>query len=200
MSFGGKRRERKLDAVVKRGWKMIRQGKDQDALEFLEDACPRFPESAEIRMMLATVYRELRPDDVAEQLAKAAEIGADDPVIQVRAGHMLWNENDLEGARACAARASELIDDEFILSADLEGLIGRIAARDGEYAFAEKLLRSAVRREPEYSTHTVRLARFLWARGRDEDALAVINEGLGRVRESDKGSLERLRSEFAEDP
>jgi Tfp pilus assembly protein PilF len=193
-----KKRERELGAVIKRGWEMIRQGRDQDALEFLEDACSRFPESAELRMMLATVYRELRPDDVAEQLAKAAELGADDPMIQVRAGHMLWNEDDLEGARACAARASELIDNEFALSADLEGLIGRIAARDGEYDFAEEKLRSAARREPEYSTHTVRLARFLWARGRDEDALAVIDESFDRVRESDKVSLERLRTEFAD--
>lgn len=195
MRLRGRKQERELTATIERGWKLIRQSKDQEALEFLEEAVHRFPTSAEIRMMLATVYREFPPLEVAAQLVKAADLGSDDPVIQVRAGHMLWSEGDLEGARTCATRARELVDDEFILLADLEGLIGRIAARDGDYTLAEEKLRSALQREPEWPSHPIHLARFLWARARNEDALAVIDESLDRVR--DKDLLERLRSEIA---
>jgi uncharacterized protein HemY len=144
------------------------------------------------------MLREDRPDDVAAEAAKAAELGSDDPVVQVQAGHKLLNSDDLDGARKCAARASELVDDDFILLADLEGLIGCVAARDGEYAFAEEKLRSALAREPEWSSHWLSLARFLWARGRDEDAIAVIGESLPQVREgTGRDHLERLRSEIA---
>lgn len=197
MRFRSKKHERELATVIERGRKLIRQGEDHEALELLEEAARRFPKSAEARLALARVYLDLRPDDVAAQLTKAAELGSDDPGIQVHAGHMLWNCDDLEGARRCAVRASELVDDDFILSADLEGLIGRVAASDGEYAFAEEKLRSALRREPEDPTHAIRLTRFLWARGRDEDALTVVDESLPQVREKDRDRLERLRSQIA---
>jgi tetratricopeptide (TPR) repeat protein len=195
--FTRRNRGRELATVIECGRKLIRQGEDQKALELLEEAVHRFPESAEIRMMLVTVYRELRPEDVVAQIAKAVELGADDPAIQVRAGHVLWNCDDLEGARKCATRASELADDDFILAADLEGLLGRLAARAGEYTFAEEKLRSAAQREPEYSTHVFRLARFLWARGRDEEALTVIHEFLPQAEDRDRDLLEQLRSEIA---
>lgn len=197
MRHGRKRHERELATAIERGWTLIRQGEDQKALEFLEEAVHRFPKSAEIRMMLARIYLDLRPDDMAAELTKAAELGFDDPSIQIRAGHRLWNIDDLEGARRCAARASELLDDDSIGTADLEALIGHIAASDGDFVFAEAKLRSALQREPEYPTHALGLARFLWARGRDEDALVVIDESLPQVRE-DLGTdlLERLRSEI----
>jgi thioredoxin-like negative regulator of GroEL len=199
MRFRSKKHEKELAAAIEQGWQLIRQGKDQEALELLEKAAHRFPRSADIRLMLATVYLDLRPEDEAAQLAKAAELGVDDPSIQIRAGHRLWNIDDLEGARRCAARASELADaeDKFILAADLESLIGHLAASDGEYAFAEEKLRSALQREPEYPTHPLSLARFLWARGRDEDALTVIDESLPQIREDlDTDLLKQLRSEI----
>jgi len=196
--FRSKKYKRELAAAIDRGWKLIRQGEDQEALEFLEEAVHHFPKSAEIRMLLARVYLDLRPDAMAAQLTKAAELGFDDPSIQIRAGHRLWNIDDLEGARRCAARACELADEDFKLSADLESLIGHVAASDGEYAFAEEKFRSAVKREPKWSSHWLSLARFLWARGRDEEALTVIDESLTRVKENiDRDLLERLRSEIA---
>jgi tetratricopeptide (TPR) repeat protein len=145
-------------------------------------------------MMLATVYLDIRLDDMAAQLTKAAELGFNNPSIQIRAGHRLWNIDDLGGARRCAARASDSIG-----MADLEGLIGHIAASDGQYAVAEEKLRSARQREPEYPTHAIGLARFLWARGRGEDALIVIDEALDHVREDDKDFLERLRREITDE-
>lgn len=200
MRLGRKKHERELATAIEHGRNLIRQGEDREALEFAEDAVHRFPKSAEIRMMLAMVYLDLRPDDMAAQLTKAAELGSDNPSIQIRAGHRLWNIGDLEGARRCAARASELADEDFILAADLEGLIGHIAASDGEYAFAEEKLRSALHREPEYPAHALGLARFLWARGRDEDALTVIDESLPQIRKDlDTDLLILLRSEILDE-
>lgn len=121
--------------------------RDEKALEYVEDAARRFPDSAEIRLLLASALLASRPEDARAQAAKAAELGAKDPVIQVRAGDLLLSEGDLDAARACAARAQEAVDGKFILMADLEGLIGRIAARDGDDTVAEEKLRSALRRE-----------------------------------------------------
>lgn len=167
----------------------------EEAAEFLEDAASRFPQSPEFSLLLATVYLEFRPDEVAAQLGKAAELGSGDPTIQVRAGQMLLDGGDIEAARTCASRAEQsVIDNEFVLAA-LEGLVGRIAAREGEYAFAEEKLRSALGREPQYDAHAIHLVRFLWARGRNEEALTVIDESLGRA--SHKDDLEGLRSEIA---
>lgn len=199
MKFKGRRRDRDLTAAIDGGWKLLRAGKDQEAFDYLQNAVQRFPESPEIRMLVATIYREFDfpNEEVAGQLAEAAILGSDDPVIQVRVGHRLLNGGDAEGARTCATRANELVDDEFILTADLEGLIGRIAARDGDYALAEEKLRSALRREPEYTSHWLHLARFLWARARNEEALAVIDEALDRAGDiRDKKSLDSVRLEI----
>jgi hypothetical protein len=199
MRFMRRNRKRELAAAIKRGRDLIAEQKDQETLEFLERAALEFPEAAEFPLMLVTFYRESRPGDIPALLAKAAELGADDPVIQVMVGHRFLHEGDVEGARACAARVDDLIDGEFALMADLDRLIGRIAARDGDDIVAETRLRSAFRREPEYAVHALDVARFLWARHRNEDALAVIDESLDQVSESRKEFLEELRGEIAKD-
>lgn len=193
MAFGGGKRKRELAAAIERGRIMRTEG-GAEAAEFLKDAAGRFPDSPEFPLLLATVYLELRPDEVTAQLEKAAELGSGDPAIQVRAGQMLLDAGDIEAARACALRAEQSVDGEFVTAA-LDGLVGRIAAREGEYAIAEEKLRSALGREPQYDAHAIHLARFLWARGRNEDALAVIDESLGQA--SHKDDLESLRSEIA---
>lgn len=199
MRLRGRRKERQLQAAIDCGRSLLAKGKSDHALDFIEASARRFPQSAEIQLQLASALLAFTTDEIAAQAAKAAKLAPDDPVIQVRAGHMLLSEGDLEGARACAARAEELADGEFILLADVEGLSGRIAARDGNYALAEEKLRSALQREPEWSSHWLHLARFLWARGRDEEALIVIDESLDQVRESDKDLLERLRGEITDE-
>jgi Tfp pilus assembly protein PilF len=198
--FRRRNKVRELAAAIERGRGLITEQKEREALDFLEKAARDFPEAPEVPLMLATVYRDTRPDDIPAQLAKAAELGSDDPVIQVMVGHRLLNEGDIEGARACAARAGDLANDEFALAADMDRLVGRIAARDGDHLVAEARLRSAFQREPELPTHSLDLARFLWARGRDKDALTVIDESLDRVRESDRDLLERLRQEITDEP
>lgn len=144
------------------------------------------------------ILREIRPEDVVAEATKAAELGPDDPVVLVRAGHILINEGDREAARSCASRANELMPPDSIFMADLDNLTGRVAARMGEHDLAEEKFRSAQRREPESFSHSRSLARFFWARGRDEDALTVIDESLRRARDDkDRDLLEQLRSEIA---
>jgi len=189
---------------------MILGGLDHEFVDFCQEAARRFPRSAEIQYMLALSFlRDERPEeDVAAQAAKAAEIGARDADIQVRAGYLLMNTRNVEAARLCAARAEESGEEDFVLSADLEGLKGRIAARDGDFAGAEEKFRSVLRREPQWSGNWAQLARFLWARGRDEEALTVLAESLSRFRDSGEGSrirpkdikeLERLQREILDE-
>ena len=200
MRLRDRKAERQLRAAIDRGRSLLAEGKGDRALEAIEDTARRFPQSAEIQLQLASALLAFTTDEVGAHAVQAAELAPDDPIIQVRAGHMLLNEGDLEAARACAARAEELADGEFILLADVEGLSGLIAARDGNYVFAEEKLRSALQREPEWSSHWLHLARFLWARGRNEEALAVIGESLEQVKEAgDKDLLERLRGEIADE-
>lgn len=185
---------RERAAAVVRARNLIIEGDDQATYEFLEDAVERFPEDAELRVSLASIYLEFRPDQVRLQAVKAAELGADDPTIQVRAGSFLLGAGDLGGARACARRARRLVGSDFVLISGLEGLEGRIAALDGDDEFAEKRLRSAAEREPEYSVYAIDLAKFLASRHRNEEALTVIDHALGTVKE--RGKLEQLRSEL----
>lgn len=197
MKFRGRKQDRELVAAIDRGRMLFRDQDDELAREFLADAARRFPGCPEFPLLLASLCRESRPKEVAPHLAKAVKLGFNDPVIQVRAGHAFLDEGDVEAARACAARAENLINGDFILTADLESLVGGIASRDGEYTVAEEKLRSALHREPEFPAHALALARFLWARGRNEAALAVIDESLDRVAE--KKYLERLRLEIADE-
>jgi Flp pilus assembly protein TadD len=166
MMFRERRRRRERAAIGLQGRQLFAADDDQATLEFLGKAAGRFPENPEIWVLLASASVEVRPDEVAPHASKAAQLGADDPVIQVRAGHLLLGRGKVDAARACAARGREFAGVDFVLLAGLEGLEGKLASLDGEYALAERLLRSAADREPEYSTYSVDLARFLTNRNR----------------------------------
>lgn len=189
----------------------MREDRDEEFVAFSRDAARRYPRSAEIQYMLAVAMRltgERSDGEIAAQAAKAATIGARDPNMQVRAGYQLIDANDVEGARQCVSRAEESADGHFALAVDMDGLRGRIAARDGEFAEAEELFRSVLRREPQWPGNWTQLARFLWARGRNEEALTVVAESLtqlrggagkSRGRQRDIENAERLQNEIASD-
>lgn len=130
-------------------------------LEFLGGIVERFPDDPEIWVLLASASLEVRPAEVASFAARAAELGPDDPAIQVQAGHLLLGRGEIEAARGCAARARRSAGPHFALMAGLEGLEGKTASLGGECDRAEKLLRSAVLRESDYATYSVDLASFL---------------------------------------
>jgi tetratricopeptide (TPR) repeat protein len=201
-------REGTRSAAVERARRLIGAEDDEEFINFARGAAERFPESAELQLMFArALRREERPDaEVAAQAEKAATIGARNPNIQVQAGYILIDVRDVDAARRCVARAEEAGDEPFALMVDLDGLRGRIASREGEFDLAEELFRSVVRREPQWPTNWSQLARFLWARGRHEDALTVMAELLARLRDEveEKGdrridieNAERLQGEIA---
>jgi tetratricopeptide (TPR) repeat protein len=197
MALRGRKQKRELEEAIQRGRKLQAED-DPGAAAFIEDAATRFPESPEFPLLLSNLFLESRPGEVLALVVKATELGSDDPSTQIRAGHKFLNEGHVEAARACGVRAGELADDEFALMAALESLDGRIAARDGDFVLAEEKLRSAFGRDPEYAVYALHLARFFWARGRNDDALSVIDQSLGQARKT--YDLERLRAEIvAED-
>jgi len=192
MKLGERRKRKELATAIARGRELSKLGRDpEQALEFLEEAVRKFPRSPELRLLKAAVLLSLRPDDVIAEAVKAAELAPQDPGTQVRAGHMLIGKGDVEGARSCAARASEVAQPDFVLKSGLRSLKGRIAAREGKDDLAEECLRLAMNEDPTYSNFAVNLAMFLAARYRQEEALEVIDAALQIA--TDKNDLEQLR-------
>ena len=163
----------------------------QEALKFLEKAINEFPDDPEIRVSYASTLLDIRPGDVAAEAAKAAELAQDDPATLVRAGNLLVHRGDRETARACAARANEVAQPDFVLMSGLVHLDGVLAALDGEDDLAEEKLRSATASDPDNEPWASQLAVFLAERGRLADAVAVIDEALKHV--EDKTRLEKMR-------
>ena len=196
MRLKDRRQQKELANAIARGQELRRVGRDpEEALEFLRDAVRRFPTDPELRLLYATILLVFEPDQVAAEAAKAVDLSPDDPVVLVRAGHLLLRE-DPEAARSYAARANELAQPDFLLMSGLISLNGLVAAFDGEDDVAEERLRLAVERDPLYSNLAVHLAKFLAARGRQEEAIEVIDESLRRAK--DKSDLERLRARIIE--
>lgn len=190
-----RRRQRKeLAAAIERGRLLRAEDKNQEALEFLEETVQRFPEDAEIRLLYALTLLTFRPQAVASELTKAVELGRDDPVILVRAGHQLLSEGEIAAARSCAMRANQLAPPGFILKSGLVSLEGRLAAIDGEDDLAEEKLRCAIAEDPDYSSFVLALARFLNERDRQVEAIAVIDNALENCRM--KEGLKELRDEI----
>jgi Flp pilus assembly protein TadD len=196
MGFGNKQEKKELAATIAKGRALQRSGRNpEEALEFLEEAAQEFPEDPELRLLYAAVLLVFRPDDVAAEAAKAAELGRDDPVILVRAGHLLLATGDRETARSCAALANEQAQPGFVLEAGLVHLNGLLAALAGEDELAEKNLRAAVAREPNNEPWAQHLAVFLAERGRLQEGAEVLDEALKHVEKKDE--LEKMRRRMA---
>jgi len=192
-----RRNDKKLAATIDRARRLLATGQEQETFEYLRVAVQRFPKNPEIRLLYASILLAFRLDDVATETTKAVELAPDDPVILVRAGHLLLNRGEVEAARSCAARANDLVQPDFVLMSALVNLNGRLAALDGEDGLAEENLRSAMENEPSYSLFAVELARFLARRDRVPEAVAVINDALKYAKDTDH--LERVRNEIETD-
>jgi Flp pilus assembly protein TadD len=195
MKLRNRKHQKELTAAIAKGRELRRLGRDpEEALEFLEEAVQRFPQDPELRLLNATVLMALRPDDVAAEAVKAAELAPDDPATLVRAGHVLLGK-DREAARSCAARANELAEPDFVLMGGLDNLNGVLAAFAGEDDLAEEKLRSAVVREPNSESFARNLAVFLAERGRLQEGAEVLDEALKHVEKKDE--IERMRDRMA---
>lgn len=190
----GKDRNQNRAEAVDQARRMFGVRPEEEVFEFLENAVKEFPEDPELRVLYASILLAFRIDDVAEEAEKAAELGRNDPVILVRAGHLLLNRGEVEAARSCAARANELAAPEFLFYPELLNLDGHLATRNGNDELAEESFRLAVKREPSGGMLAVDLAKFLAERDRQEEALEVIEEALTQAKHTE--SLERLRGEI----
>lgn len=189
LGIRGSRQKRLAEATyIARGFLSPRTR--PEALEFLEKAIQEFPDDPEIRVSHASILLDYRPEDVAAEAARAAELAQDDPATLVRAGHLLISR-DREAARACATRANEVVQPGFVLMSGLMHLDGTLAALDGEDDLAEEKLRSATASDPDNEPWAGQLAVFLAERGRTEDAVEVLDEALKHVEH--KTRLEKMR-------
>jgi HEAT repeat protein len=185
-------RRKQRAVAVHHGWRLIGKGHDQEALEHFESAIQKFPEDASIQLSYATILLVFRPEDVVTEITKAVELAPDDPVILVRAAHLVFDRGKRDVARTWTCRANELAQPDFVLMSGLEHLNALFAGIDGEYDVAEEKLRSIVKIDPTFSSYAMDLARLLAFRGRQREAIAVIDESLKHVK--DKDGLERVRA------
>ncbi|HET9154485.1 MAG TPA: hypothetical protein VFN85_10260 [Solirubrobacterales bacterium] len=197
MRLRGRKQGKELAATIKRGQELLASQRRQEAVDFLGEAVQRFPDNPEIRVLHASILLAVRPSDVAAEATRAIELGADDPLILVRAGQLLLGRGEVEPARSCAARAKSLVQPDFVLMSSLVNLEGLLAAVEGEDALAEEKLRAAWKSDQAFSSLAVDLVQFLANRDRQAEALEVIDDALDHANE--KAELERLRSEIVGD-
>jgi tetratricopeptide (TPR) repeat protein len=197
MRIRGRKQRKELAAAIKRGQELLASQRRQEAVDFLREAVQRFPDDPEIRVLHASILLAVCPSDVAAEASRAVELGADDPLILVRAGQLLLGRGEVEAARSCAARAKSLVEPDFVLMSSLVNLEGLLAAIEGEDELAGEKLRAAWKSDPPFSSLAVDLVKFLANRDRQAEALEVIDDALEHAKE--KAELERLRSEIVGD-
>ena len=193
MRIRGRKDRKELAAAIDEGRKLLAEQREPEALEFLEEAIQHFPEDAELRLLYASILAAFQPKNVAAEAAKAVELAPSDPVILVRAAHLVLDRDEFEAARIYAARANELVEPDFALMSGLINLNGRLAALNGEDEVAEEKLRSAVACDPSFAAFAMDLAKFLVVRNRKAEALAVLAEALKHGKYTN--DVERLRVE-----
>jgi Flp pilus assembly protein TadD len=189
--------QKKLAAAIHRGRRLLSEERDQENLEFLEEAVQRFPKDAEIRVLYATALLPFRPDEVASEAAKAVELSPDDPVTLLRAGSLMLGRRQLDTARSYLRRARELVGPDFVLMSGLLNEEGVLAVLDGDFPLAEEKLVGAFEGDPESEPFAVDLVKLLATLGRRAEAVEVIDQALPRVKKKDR--LERLREELVGD-
>lgn len=178
--MGLKSRIRKVElaARIECSKQLVYGPDDPKAIPYLEASIRRFPEDASLRMLMANACKVSRPEQVAPEAKMAADLAPTDLTLQVYAGWQLVHHGDVAAARDCAARVRELAGDDYLPITDLIRLEGMVFSYEKDFTAAEEKLRWAVAAEPGNPKNAHVLAAFLWARGRDEEALATIDEAM----------------------
>lgn len=189
-----RRHEKELAAAIDRGRQLRREGRDHENLQFFEEAMQEFPDSGELRLLYGTALLLSQPTAALAEIAKATEVDPNDPLLLTRAARIMYSSKQFDRARSYVKRAKELAPRKFIFGPELLNLESNLAALDGKDELAEEGLRLAVEREPKMELLALDLAEFLADRGRQEEALRVIDEALKRTTRTKY--LERLRTEI----
>ncbi|MGN6587967.1 MAG: tetratricopeptide repeat protein [Solirubrobacterales bacterium] len=197
-SLRGRKRRKERTAAIKWGRKLFAAGREQEAYEFLQKAVQEFPDDPEIRLLYATSLLAVRPADAVPEIIKAIDMGPSEPIRLTNAAGILFKMGQVETARSYAARAKELASRDFVFMPYLINLDSHFAALEGNDELAEEGFRLAVKREPDGETFAVDLASFLSKRGRQEEALEVIDKALPQTKRPEP--LERLRRDLLSNP
>jgi tetratricopeptide (TPR) repeat protein len=197
MSVKAKVRGLELQARVAYAQQLVFGPDHPDAIPYLKASIERFPKSADLRMMMSIACGISRPEKVAPEAKLAAQLAPLDLPLQVRAGFTLVRNGEVKAAGDCAARVREQAGDDYSPLTDLVRLEALVKAYEGDYDKAEEEFRWAVTSEPENMKNAYSLAEFLWARGRDKEAVAVIDDAMLSVSDGPQALLD-LRAQIVE--
>jgi tetratricopeptide (TPR) repeat protein len=196
--LGKRRRNKELKTAIAHSQRLLAEGKHKENLDFLEGGvAERFPDDAEIRLLFGTALLESKPEVGFSEIAKAIDLDPNDPVRLVRAARIMYDMKQFDSARSYMTRAKAAAPEDFVFEAELLNLESNFAALAGQDDLAEQGLRLAVKKEPKMETLALDLAEFLAKRGRDTEALEVIDEAVNLTK--DKGYLERLRTDILDE-
>jgi len=189
-----KKQKKELAEATRRSLRLVAEGRNEEAYDFLEQAVQRFPEDPAIRLQYATTLLAIRPNEAVSEVIKAIDLDPNEPMRLTGAAGILFKMGDVETARLYATRAKELAPPDFSFMPYLINLDAHFAALEGKDDQAEEGFRDAVEQEPDGEIFAVDLAQFLAKRGRQPEALEIIDTTLPLTKR--KEPLERLRSEL----
>jgi len=156
----------------------MRRGLWADERRLMDEAIRRFPDHPEICIRTAVANAEFDASRSAIYAKRAADLAPSDPTILVRAASLLVGLGEVEMAGPLARRASEIVDEDFVLVADLFHVIGRLGLARENDDVAERYLRLAFNADPSGAGHGEVLAGFLVQRERLEEALDIVHRAL----------------------
>lgn len=189
------RDRRALASAIAHSRRLLAEGRHEENLSFLEGGvAERFSDDAEIRLLYGTALLDLKPEAGLSEIARAIELEPDEPVRLTRAARIMYDMKQFDKARLYTERGKKLAPEDFVFGPELLNLESNFAALDGEDERAEEGLRLAVEREPKMEALALDLARFLFERGKEAEALGVIDEALNHSKETK--NLQRLQKEI----
>jgi Flp pilus assembly protein TadD len=198
MGLRGRARKFRLEVRLEVARSYVFGPDDHRTIPYLEESIERYPESPELRMMMAIACETNRPEQVGPEARRAAELAPTNVAMQLRAGHSCAESGEVAAARDCIARVREQIDEGFEQMVELVRLEGTVASREQKLAEAEERFRTALAADPGDAGSAWALARFLWARGHGDEALTVLDEAMWEGG-GPKQSLLDLRAHIAGD-
>lgn len=194
MNLKTKRKRKEAAAAGDQGLRLLAEGRHEEACAFLKRVIDQYPDEPDIRMHYAHALLAVRPAEAVPEIIKAIESGPDEPIRLTRAAGILFKMGHIETARSYTARAKDLAPPDFLFRSYLINLDSHFAALKGEDERAEEGFRLAVEQEPDGETFVVDLAQFLAKRGRQSEALEIIDDAL--IKTKRKEPLDRLRSDL----
>lgn len=172
---------------------LIRKEQWDELRELMAHAVEAFPDDPEMCLRYAISLSEVSSNDAISYARRAADLSPEDPSRLTRCASLLYGLGEIEDAGRYIRAILPLIDEQFLLIADVFHLIGVLAIAKSNSTVADQYLRLAFSVEPAGRNHAYRLAHFFVTREMSEEALDVIAKGLEHG-SPDRGALLELRS------